>query len=530
MRHGARTWATLAGLTLLAAALRLWGLEYGLPQTIARPDEELIVGKALQISVGRIRDPGVFDYSHLTYYVDALALSGFRGLGRLLGVYASTDDFLVDVAFRRPGIHYLVCRSVATVFGAATVLVTAFAAWHGYRRRAVGLAAALLVAVNYLHARDSHFATVDVPMTFFVTLSLAFALRAAGTQARRDFLLAGLFAGLATSAKYNAGVVILCAIVAALPRLVSSDEPRARRSAVVSLALAGLLMAAAFAATSPYCVVHLGDVLTGLVVQRRLLFGGGGGPAWRIHLATTLPGAFGWPGFAAVVLGVAHAAWRRRPADLVLLALVVPTFASMAGMTWVFPRYTLPMIPALAILAAEAALAVVPPARTAWAVVVSVVLALPALRSIVAYDRLAAREDTRVLAAGWVAENLPPRSRILVCRGYGAPVINDDHRRPPAFKPHLVPCSIDDVRSTEARYLITHEHPYVRFSALRGEVKEWLATDARLLAVFDPFRAGARVTPFFYRDDAFYLPWSGFGAVDRGGPILRIWELPAPRP
>jgi hypothetical protein len=522
---------TIGALTLLALALRLWGLRYGIPHPVVRPDEELLVGKALLLSLGRIWDPGDYRYPHAMYNLDALALAAFRGAGQLLGAYRSNEDFLVDIAIRRPGLHYVVCRSVTAVLGALTVPATALAAWHGYRRNAVALGAALLVAANFLHARDSHFATVDVPMTFFATLSLAFSLKAAGTQSRRDFGLAGLFAGLATSVKYNAGVVIFSTVVAAAPRLFRGAEPRARRQALFSLVLAGVLMAAAFAVTAPYCVLRPRNVVAALFLEKRLLFDHPGVAAWRVHLPTTLPGAFGWPGIAAAALGLGRAIWRRRPADLILLAFLLPASMSMARVTWVVPRYVLPLVPPLAILAVEAVLALRPLGRPAWALAVSVVLAAPPFQSTIAYDRLASREDTRLLASRWVAENLERRSRILVCRGYGAPVINDDPRRPPAFKPRIVPCTIEAIRDAGIPYLVTADHPFIAFFRMRRDVKEWLDAEARPLVVFDPFRPGTGIRPYFYEEDSFYLPWSGLDAVERGGPIITIWELgPATRP
>jgi hypothetical protein len=522
---GRVTWAALLGMGLLAAALRLWGLGYGLPHPVIRPDEELVVGKALQMSVGRIRDPGDFNYPHLVFDIDAMALAAYRLAGRVIGRYQSTEDFLVDIAVRRPALQYRIARAVGVTLGVATVFATVLAAWYAYGRRSVALLAGLVVCVNFLHCRDSHFGTVDVPMTLFVTLSLAFSIKAARTQVRRDYLLAGLLAGLATSAKYNAGTVIVGVIVAVAPRLWRPIGPGERRQGALSLLAAGTAMIAAFAVTSPACLLHFDRVVGGLVVQKQALFGSRGEPAWITHLTVTLPGAFGWPGFVAVAAGLLRAVWRRRVADLIVLAFLVPTFASMATMTWVLGRYTLPMIPALAVLAADTVLALLPARSLAYTSCATLLLVVPPLGSTVRYDRLADEDDTRLLASQWVAENLPPRSKVLVCDGYGAPVLNDDHRRPPAFKPQMIRCSLDEIRAAGVRHLITHDHPYVLYARPTGEVRGWLASNARPLVVFDPFRAESRVTPYFYERDAFYLPYAGFDALERGGPVITIWDL-----
>lgn len=525
MSDGRRTGAALAGIVLGAAMLRVWGLGYGLPHTLARPDEERIVGKALEISLGRISDPGPFPYPHLVYYTNSLALTAWREIGVAVGAYADTDDFLLDLKLRHPGLQYRICRAMGALFGTGTVLATFAAAFHGYRRRNVAILAALLVAVNHLHVRDSHYGTVDVPMTFFVTLALAFALRAGGTRSLRDALLSALFAGLAASAKYNAAIVILALVVAVGQRLRSSSDPGRWRQALTTLSLAAVVMCAAFAATSPHFVMNWREALHGLLRERHALFGGAGTPAWKIHLATTFPGAFGWPGFLVGTFGLVRALSKRRLSDLMLLAFVVPAFASIAQITWVVSRYGLPFVPPLAILAAETTLSLVPPRRLTLLGLVILALALPPLVNSATYDRLAAREDTRVQAANWVASNLPPRSRIAVCRGYGAPAVNDDHRRPPAFKPQEVPCTVEGIRGSHAPYVIVHDHPQVRFFYPSDAALRWLGANARPVAVFDPFRKDTARRAFFYEGDAFYIPYAGLGAVERGGPIVTIWRL-----
>jgi Dolichyl-phosphate-mannose-protein mannosyltransferase len=515
----------LLGLVLGAAGLRVWGLDYGLPNLLARPDEERVVGPALEMSLGRARDPGSFPYPHLVYYADSFALSACRRVGELIGAYADDGDFVLGLKLSHPGLQYRICRAVDALFGTATVLAAFAAAFHGYRRRDVALVAALLVAVNHLHVRDSHYATVDVPMTFFVTMALAFALRAAGTRTRRDILLSALCAGLAMSAKYNGGIVALSPAIVVGRQLWSTRDGDRWRKGITTLALAALVMAAAFAVTSPRVVASWPDAVDGLMRTRRMLFGGEGPRAWRIHLGTTLPGAFGWPGFIVVILGVSRAAWKRRPADLAILAFVIPAFSSIAEITWVLPRYCISLVPPLAILSAEAAFSLLPARRPALVGGLVSALAMPPLVSAVSYDLLASREDTRVQAASWIESNLPPRSRIAVCRGYGAPAVNDDHRRPPAFKPMEVACTVPAIQATGAPYVVTQTHPQVRFFLPTDAALRWLEAGATPIAVFDPFRREARTKPTFYAGDAFYLPYAGFSAMERGGPILTVWRL-----
>ena len=195
-----------------------------------------------------------------------------------------------------------------------------------------------------------------------------------------------------------------------------------------------------------------------------------------------------------------------------------------------FPRYIVPIVPALVVLAALAVdfLHILHRASSRYrpAVLAAAVLVLvtPTLVSSVGYDRIASEKDTRVLAADWIGLNVAPQSRILVCRGYGAPHVNEDRRKPPAFAVREIDC---DAPAAAGDYLVTHVHDQLTsFSQLSPEFSGWLEANGELLAVFDPYREGSETEPVFYRADAFYIPFAGYDAVVRGGPIVKIWSLP----
>ena len=89
--------------------------------------------------------------------------------------------------------------------------------------------AATLYAVCPLAAQHGHFATVDVPATFWVTAALVAALTS------RRWLLIGILAGLAAATKYNAGLVLLAGVAAW-----TLSEKRALSGLLLLLAGAGL--------------------------------------------------------------------------------------------------------------------------------------------------------------------------------------------------------------------------------------------------------------------------------------------------
>ncbi len=65
-----RVFLLLVFVLLVAAALRVWGLDYGLPHPLSRPDEERIVGRAQTIFATGNWHPGSFFYPSLLFYLD----------------------------------------------------------------------------------------------------------------------------------------------------------------------------------------------------------------------------------------------------------------------------------------------------------------------------------------------------------------------------------------------------------------------------------------------------------------------------
>ncbi|HXV61509.1 MAG TPA: glycosyltransferase family 39 protein [Vicinamibacteria bacterium] len=508
----------------LALGLRLWGMDYGLPHPTSRPDEERIVGRAQTIFATGEWHPGSFYYPSLLYYVNTVALYGYYGAKKLVGDYERPFDFLFDIAVTRPGLHYRVSRLVSVLAGVGTALATYALGLAAYRRRSAALLAGLAVAVCHVHVRDSHFATVDIPVTLFVTLSLVFAARLLETASSRHAALAGLCAGLAASTKYNGGLVA-AAIAVALWRV------RAPMSRWICAGLAAML---AFALTSPYVVLRFAAFRNDMSFLQDFLYGSSESPiALWTHLRTTLPAGLGFGLFLASGVGAAVAVKRRNDADVVLLSFLVPFFLIISSVRITFPRYVLPLVPVLTILASDVVASLIArvPRRgraLAWTVAV-VALIAPSLSSSLAFDRIAARWDTRVEAARFIAATTPPQTRILLCGGYGAPPVNEDRRRPPAYRVEVIDCLSEPPLAAfnQARLLVTHEHRELSaFSRVAPELLEWLEAHAENVASFDPYRRESQAMPFFFGSDAFYIPYAGFEAVVRGGPLVRVWELP----
>ena len=357
----------LGGLLVLAAALRLPGLAYGLPFPLLNPDERSIVPRAWELVHGGGLDPGWYDYPSL-----------------LLLVLAP-----LQLPFDDPS------------YGAARVLIVAIglggvaAAWW-LGRSAYGTSAGVLAgaacAVATVHVVYSHMAVTDVLLTTCVTVSLALLV-----TGRLEW--AGVAAGLAASAKYP-GILLAVPIL-----LVGWREWRR-----VGLAVAG--GALAFLLTSPFVVIHAGAAWGDIERVQRL--GRSGWLGFEDDPATPLAfldrlwdalGPFLLIALAGLVAALASLVFlRHKRADLALASFALVWFVQLLPLNAHYDRYVLPLVPVLGALAGR---------LPRLAPVALALLVVPLLWS-VGEVRGLTRTDTRVVAHAWIDQNVADDALVAV--------------------------------------------------------------------------------------------------------------------
>ena len=355
-------WLALAAVLGAAAALRLVGVRYGLPHPLLNPDERNIVPRAWAMTHGGGADPGWFDYPTLVMY--------------LLAPFQAWHE--------EPS--YLTARVV--MVGLALAGVGA-AWWLGAKAygTVAGFVAAATTAVATTHVAYSRMAVTDVPLTLGVTVALA--LMVVGR-----IELAGIAVGLATSAKYP-GLLLFAPLIA-----VAWGRWR-------QLAVAGGLALLAFALTSPYVILRVGDAAgDALRVQRAAREGWLGfenDHAAPIEFVARLWDALG-PALLVSVVGLVAALLVRTRADRALAVFSLVYFAQLLTIDAHFDRYVLPLVPALGALAGR---------LRSLAPVTALLLVVPLTWS-VREARDLRKTDARVAAHRWIGENLPSGSVLAV--------------------------------------------------------------------------------------------------------------------
>jgi hypothetical protein len=333
--------AVLAAILLGAAYLRFSGLAWGLPNAhhwfSYHPDEALILLAAAKVNVfaGQL-DPGFFNYGSLYIYL-------ISAVTHVLDAWAPLSQPWQELARMT-----LVGRALAASFGVGTVYATYLIANRLAGRRA-GFIAAIIMAVLPMHVVHSHFATVDVPATFWVSAALYNALR--WPAGRRAALWCGIFAGLAAGTKYNAGLVLLASWAAAA---MAREVPKSARWQAAGLITAAC--AAAFLLSTPGVAINTPQFLHDFGYEAQHVRTGHGlvfvntGPGWLYHLRVNLWQGIGpfLPIAALIALRHIRRPVRLHPATITLLAFGLPYFALIAAAAVRFQRYDMPLLPLLA--------------------------------------------------------------------------------------------------------------------------------------------------------------------------------------
>jgi len=533
----------LLGILALAFGLRAWGLGWGMPYAFHADEDNYLPGAMRMLTRGDL-NPHYFANPPLLTYAMLAGLAAYLRLGQMMGALQSARD-VSHLMLVNPIPFYLGARMIVALTGTASVLST-FLIGRRLNGGRVALAGALLLAVAFLHVRDSHYAVNDVPATFLLTISFYFVVMVAtgGPETPwRHYLFGGLFLGLAVATKYNVGLGVVPLLTAHLVRLRKVGgwmDPKAH----LPLAAAGLVSLLSFVAANPYSVLDYGAFTSGFAGQLR----------WASDpfdtsdtsvAATILRALSVGMGGAVLVFSVAGIVLmgRRRPWEAVLVGSFPVAYLAffLLGSSLFYARFAMPLLPFFALTAGYGAVELGERlARERWrAGVTALALALMIAQPFaldVKHDYLLRQEDTRLQLGRWVEENVPPGSKIAA-EGYT--FVDSQGQR---TGPKKLDYSLELPSSLRSRpldfyvregfdYLISSSYVYGRYpldpSAHKAAIEYYRELERRfpLVAEFSPTPDG-RELPFLM-DDEITPIWTVMER-QRPGPTIKVYRLADP--
>ena len=415
-----RNVAILAGIVLVAAALRLWGAGFGLPFIYHIDEPAYGVETALKLGKGIIGQPPVEPaFANMLFIEYAL----YYTVGRMIGFFQSTADFARSY-YRDPSVLVLLSRLTSAAAAVLTVVIV-YQLGKVTRRPSVGLLASWFLAIAFLHVRNSHYGVGDIVVTFWIFLSVLFAVLALQKRSLMNLYLAAATGAVAIATKWSALPVVFPVIFVMLEvnRRVGHEKVLwIRRAGSVTFATAISFLGGLGASGFQFFLKPL--AYWNHISFLRSMGEQGGFLIWQVD---TLAGWLFYVKILAIGLGIALLGlaavggtrrlvlFRYHRDHVTILLLLFPSvYCLFMGSTRHYmARYALPLLPFCCLFAAEAVEAIAdwisaqwPKLRIVTMAVLIIAASIQPLSADIRHDLLLTREDTRTIAKQWIESNI----------------------------------------------------------------------------------------------------------------------------
>jgi hypothetical protein len=440
---GRRYLIALAIITAVGACLRFYGLSKGAPYHHFHIDEHFVFLGAdhLRDSMRKAAESQkFFMYGPLPMYLVNIVRSVYELVAGPLTL-SSPDDGKT---------YMLLGRSVSALLGTATIPLVFFVA-NRAAGRVAGLVSAALLACAVLHLRDSHFFTVDITMVFCCVATWAAAVAVADRGRLSAYVVAGVGLGAAVASKYNAIFLVLLIITAHVcsPSTPRSLHPIAPWRGWALKGMAPLLVGAAvFLLLDPMVLLFFekfrGDVSD--QISGPLL--GASQPLWNANFRDVQPQLYWFSnllpwgiGPAFMIWGLAGIAWlltRRTRLSLAVAAYPLAYYAVAGQTVTPFIRYSLPLLPGLAVAAGVLSGGLLNHPRWRRVGVIGTAIVLVATGAYAAaYMSIYRAPDIRLQASTLLTEMVPRGASIVVEPSHNTPPTGRYLAEPDFYKDYV---------------------------------------------------------------------------------------------
>jgi 4-amino-4-deoxy-L-arabinose transferase-like glycosyltransferase len=443
---------------LLGIGMRFYGLKWGLPYHF-HSDEHLVASFTEKLrtaeSITQLLHPDrlFFLYSPFLMYL----LIALVTVASFFHSFSHTDAGSLTL-------YFLLGRCLVVCFSSLT-LIMVYQLGKRLFTKSIGMLAAVFLAFTVLHIRDSHFYLPDVPMTFFVVLTVFFAAGIMEGKGIKSYILTGVFAGVGIATKQTALMVFPVILAAHIIGTFKNQQVPSNsiKKVILSYQFWGLLLAPfliagiTFLLLDPFVLINPQKFLevshqtamfvkgirqhnwtfqfTGTKISywfTNLLYFGMGPLLELVSLIGVL-----W----AIVNGVLRVAGHRIKnicsADLLMLSFLLPYLYFIGGGYMKFIRYSIPLLPFLCLLGARFMLDIYEMTthknvRIAVGALITVVIITSFLYAL-AYLNIYRQEDVRIQASKWIHQHIPPESTILVDSSSATPLLGSMFFQPQLY-------------------------------------------------------------------------------------------------
>lgn len=326
-------------ILFLAIVLRFIAVKPGYNQY--HGDETAIWGSASQMLKLNTFDPGRYDYPATAMLINAFFYKIFFIPLFWVKYYLSNIGQLMDGTVRFPptvaeaqrvfGIYIIGIREINSLFwsryitaafGVGTVFLTYLLSKKLFSKK-VGLLAALFLTFNYRNVMNSHITLPDIYNAFFILLALISYWNLYKKPVVKNYLIAGLLAGVAFSIKYQYFAILPLILVHL--KMVFENKFSIKKLLDLRIIMAGFAIILVFLITNPYFFMNL-EIVIGKMQEEFKKYGMGTNTLNLYPLSYLYHIDYGATQFVLVFLGLIVGIIKKTYKSLFLLSLVIPSY------------------------------------------------------------------------------------------------------------------------------------------------------------------------------------------------------------
>lgn len=399
-------------IVILGFVLRIWGINFGLPYQFHQ-DEPIIVNHALAYGSGDL-NPHFFIIPPFCSYILFILYGIYYLLGRAFGMFAHIDDFALQF-FANPSVFYLIARIALGIIPGTLSIWLCYVLYKRLFSEKGAMYAAVIMAFSFLCVVNSHYAYVDNIMLVFILATYIFLFKLIQKPALKNYVISGIFLGLAASAKYNAILLIFTLYIAHIIAIFNSRFDKKRIIFDRYLWAAICISLLTFVITNPFSLLDWQFFLSSVPGKIRRHYVG-----WTHHISYSLYQGIGSGILIAGLLGLVAILFKeKRTKSVFFLSFPLVFYLHLVLKSQRFSRYALPLIPFFAICAAFFVFRILLPRaknlpQKAMVVFLATTLLIPTAIKSIKSDTIFSAGDTRMACTDWVEKNIPQYTKIAV--------------------------------------------------------------------------------------------------------------------
>ncbi len=412
------TFILLLILFISGTVFRANGLRFGLPLRL-HTDEVAVVEKAVVVAASGDLNPGIYNRpNHVSIYLSAIFYKAFSAVR----CFFLHDCEGIQAHFsKHPAPYVFLSRIITACLGSLMILSMFFLAKEVGGKK-VGLLASALTAFFPSFIRHSHYATPDIPLTFFISMVALWISKYMKTRKLKFLILGCLFSGIATAEKYP-GILSMTMIFFG----VVFSHRRKRRNILKLLPLSILIFLSSFFIAAPFVFLNYKEVLKALAEEKASYHLGASGLGWGgnllYYIGTWLDNTgillslFFLLGLVLFILEFRAYMRVKHYFTVSLFGLIYWALISTLAIhweRWAVPIYIIPII--IASVGIDWLAAFLNKKKIGWrfffTVILAVILSSLFFRGIM-QSLSFSWKDTRVVSKDWIGLNLPTHAKIV---------------------------------------------------------------------------------------------------------------------